>query len=131
MSDLSKAIYEHLITKRKYNKLKIKLEVAREEIQRLNVEIRVEKLKHQKKYEEWEKALKEQEEQIIKLKKRDYIYYDYIIEKIKPKKIRWKLYCWFRSMITIQESPSKIHIYLWESHATELRKGLEKEIEVE
>ena len=70
MSDLSKAIYEHLITKRKYNKLKIKLEVAREEIQRLNVEIRVEKLKHQKKYEEWEKALKEQEEQIIKLKKR-------------------------------------------------------------
>ena len=67
---IRKAIYEHLITKRKYNKLKIKLEVAREEIQRLNVEIRAEKLKHQKKYEEWEKALKEQEEQIIKLKKR-------------------------------------------------------------
>ena len=34
--NLTKAIYEHLITKRKYNTLKLKLDVAREEYDRKN-----------------------------------------------------------------------------------------------
>ena len=45
------------------------------------------------------------------MKKRDIIYYDYRLKNIKPKKIKWKLYCWFRKLITFNESPSKILMY--------------------
>jgi hypothetical protein len=42
------------------------------------------------------------------MNKRDNIYYSYRLGKIKPKKIRWKIYCLIRKMITIKESPSKV-----------------------
>lgn len=48
------------------------------------------------------------------LDKRDYIYYAYRFGKIKPKKLKWKLYCWFRKLITIKESPSKVSLYVSE-----------------
>ncbi len=46
------------------------------------------------------------------MSERDYIYYDYILKKIKPKKIKWKIYCLIRKAITIKESPSAVMIYL-------------------
>ena len=30
------------------------------------------------------------------MNKRDIIYYNYKLENVKPKKIKWKLYCYFR-----------------------------------
>lgn len=65
-----KSIYEHLITKRKYNKLKIKLDILREELQLKCHELENERQIHKKRKETWEKKLKEQEEEIINLKKR-------------------------------------------------------------
>lgn len=62
------------------------------------------------------------------LKTRDYIYYDFIVKKKYPKKIKWKLYCWFRKLITIRESPSKIHIYLWEDYVEGVKSGLNENI---
>lgn len=49
------------------------------------------------------------------MNKKDNIYYSYIIKNIKPKKIKWKIYCFIRKLITIKESPSKISIWLWEN----------------
>lgn len=62
------------------------------------------------------------------LKTRDYIYYDFIVKKKHPKKIKWKLYCWFRQLITIQESASKIHIYLWKDYVEAVKSGLNENI---
>ena len=70
MNKLTKAIYEHLKTKRKYNTLLLKLEVAREDLERKQVELNTERRIHQKQKEIWEETLKKQEEEIIKLKKR-------------------------------------------------------------
>ena len=42
------------------------------------------------------------------MKERDYIYYDYRILNKKPKKVKWKIYCLIRKIITIRESPSKV-----------------------
>lgn len=56
------------------------------------------------------------------LNTRDYIYYDYILKKKQPKKIKWKLYCWFRQLITVRESPSAITIYLWKDYEEELKR---------
>lgn len=42
---------------------------------------------------------------------RDRIYYDYRFLNIKPKKIKWKLYCWFRKKLTLRESPSKVTLW--------------------
>lgn len=67
---LKKAIYEHLITKKKYNTLLLKLEVAQEELEKKTVELNTERRINQKRKETWEKTLKEQEEEIIKLKRR-------------------------------------------------------------
>ena len=69
-SKLIKNIFEHLKTKKKYNTLEIKLIGAREDIERLGVEKNTQKRIFDIKKEVWEKALKEQEEEIIKLKKR-------------------------------------------------------------
>jgi len=63
-------IYEHLITKRKYKKLEIKLDVLREELDRKTTELNIERKIWKKKQNIWEQTLKEQEEEIIKLKKR-------------------------------------------------------------
>ena len=50
--------------------LEIKFLGAKEDIERLTVELNTQKRIHAKRQEIWEKALKEQEEEIIKLKKR-------------------------------------------------------------
>ena len=65
-----KVLYEHLITKRKYNKLKLRLDVVREELQNKSVELNTERQIYQKRQIIWEAKIKEQEEEIIKLKKR-------------------------------------------------------------
>ena len=63
-------IYEHLITKRKYNKALVKIEVLRDELQNKSVELNTEKQIRNKEKTIWENKLKEQEEEIIRLKKR-------------------------------------------------------------
>lgn len=70
MSKLTKAIYEHLKTKKKYNTLQLKYDVKCEELERKQVELNTERRIKLKKQETWEQTLKEQEEEIIKLKKR-------------------------------------------------------------
>lgn len=70
MKKLIKAIYEHLITKRKYNTLMLKYEVKCQDYDNKATELRVERQIHSKQKEVWEKALIEQEEEIIRLKKR-------------------------------------------------------------
>lgn len=67
---ITKAIYEHLITRKKYNTLKLKYEVARDELEKKQVELNTERRIHLKQKEVWEKKLKEQEEEIIKLRRR-------------------------------------------------------------
>ena len=67
---LFKAIYEHLKTRKKYNTLQLKLNIAKEDNERLLVQLNTEKRIYLKRQAIWEKALKEQEEQIIELKKR-------------------------------------------------------------
>lgn len=42
---------------------------------------------------------------------RDNIYYNFIFNNLKPKKMRWKIYCLIRKMITIKESPSKVTLW--------------------
>lgn len=68
--NITKAIYEHLITKKKYNTLKLKYEVARDDLEKKQVELNTERKIRLKEKEIWEKRLKEQEEEIIKLKRR-------------------------------------------------------------
>lgn len=63
-------LYEHLITKHKYSKLKIRLDVLREELQNKSVELNTERQLYKKRKEVWEAKLKEQEEEIIDLKKK-------------------------------------------------------------
>ncbi len=70
MKKFIKSIYEHLKTKKKYNTLKLKYEVAREDLERKQVELNTERRIHLKQKETWENKLKEQEEEIIRLKKR-------------------------------------------------------------
>lgn len=67
---ITKAIYEHLITRKKYNTLKLKLDVAREDLEKKTIELSTQKRIRLKEKEIWENKLKEQEEEIIKLKKR-------------------------------------------------------------
>lgn len=66
----TKAIWEHLKTKRKYNTLLLKYEVAREDLEKKQVELNTQKRINLKEKEIWEQRLKEQEEEIINLKKR-------------------------------------------------------------
>ena len=68
--NITKAIYEHLITKKKYNTLKLKYEVARDDLEKKQVGLNTERKIRLKEKEIWEKRLKEQEEEIIKLKRR-------------------------------------------------------------
>jgi len=70
MKNFINKIYEHIITKRKYNKLQIRLDILREELQLKCHELENERQIHKKRREVWEQKLKEQEEEIIKLKKR-------------------------------------------------------------
>lgn len=66
-----KHIYEHLKTRKKYNSLQLKYDVKCEELERKQVELNTERRINQKKQEVWEKTLKEQEEEIIKLKEKN------------------------------------------------------------
>ena len=68
--NLKKAIWEHLKTKKKYNTLLLKYEVAREDLERKQVELNTQKRINLKEKEIWEQKLREQEEEIIKLKKK-------------------------------------------------------------
>ena len=70
MGKLFKNLYEHLKTKKKYNTLLLKYEVAREDLEKKQVELNTQKRINLKEKEIWENKLKEQEEQIIELKKR-------------------------------------------------------------
>lgn len=70
MNKLVKAIYTHLITKPKYNSLKLKYDIKCEDLQKAQVELNTTRMIYKKKEEIWNKVLKEQEEEIIKLKKR-------------------------------------------------------------
>ncbi len=70
MKDLTRHIYEHLITKRKYNKLKIKLDVKTEEFDKKVVELNTERRIHNKQREVWENKIKEQEKTIMDLKEK-------------------------------------------------------------
>ena len=63
-------LYEHLITKRKYNKALLKIDVLRDELEKKSTELNVERRIHSKQKEVWEAKLKEQEEKIIELKKK-------------------------------------------------------------
>lgn len=65
-----KALWEHLKTKRKYNTLLLKYEVAREDLEKKTVELNTQRRINLKEKEIWEQKLKELEEEIIKLKKR-------------------------------------------------------------
>lgn len=68
--NFKKAIYEHLKTRKKYNTLLLKYEVAREDLEKKTVELNTQKRINLKEKEIWEQKLKEQEEEIIKLKKK-------------------------------------------------------------
>lgn len=70
MKDFTRHIYEHLITKRKYNKLKIKLDVKEEEYERKVIELNTERRIHNKQRDVWENKIKEQEEEIVNLKEK-------------------------------------------------------------
>ena len=70
MKDWTRHIYEHLITKRKYNKLKIKLDVKTEEFDKKVVELNTERRIHNKQREVWENKIKEQEKTIMDLKEK-------------------------------------------------------------
>ena len=67
---IKKAIFEHLKTKKKYNTLLLKHNVLQEELERKSSELITQKRIHLKRQEVWEQTLKEQEEEIIRLKKR-------------------------------------------------------------
>jgi hypothetical protein len=65
-----KALYEHLITKKKYNTLLLKYEVAREDLEKKQIELNTQKRINLKEKEIWEQRLKELQEEIIELKKK-------------------------------------------------------------
>lgn len=69
MSLLNK-IYEHLKTKGKYNKLELRCDVLRDMYDKKVVELETERKIFNKRREVWEEKLKEQEEEIIRLRKR-------------------------------------------------------------
>ena len=69
MSLLDK-IYEHLKTRKKYNTLKLKYDVLKEELESKTTELNVERNINRKKQHVWEDTLLKQEQEIIELKKR-------------------------------------------------------------
>lgn len=67
---LTKAIYEHLITKKKYNTLMINYRVLQEDYEKKILAYNELKRQHIVLQQTWTEKLKEQEQEIIKLKKR-------------------------------------------------------------
>lgn len=70
MNKLTKAIYEHLKTKKKYNALQLRYDILREDLDKKTTELNVERQIWKKKQNVWEDTLLKQEQEIIKLKKR-------------------------------------------------------------
>lgn len=68
--NLLNKIFEHLRTKKKYNTLRLKYEVLKEEYDQKVSELNTQKRIQQKLMNIWETKLKEQEETIIDLKRR-------------------------------------------------------------
>jgi len=68
---ITKAIYEHLITKPKYNRKSLEVEVLKEDIARLKIQMKEQEKAFDIKKTIWEETLKDQEEEIIKLKRRN------------------------------------------------------------
>lgn len=67
---IRKAIYEHLKTKKKYNTLMINYNVLQEDYEKKILQYNELKRQYIVLQQTWEQKLKDQEEQIIKLKKR-------------------------------------------------------------
>lgn len=78
MKNLKNSVFEHLKTKKKYNTLMLKYEVAKEDLEKKQVELNTQKRINLKEKEIWENKLKEQENQIIELTQE--------IEKLKSRK---------------------------------------------
>ena len=65
---ITKAIYEHLVTKKKYNTLELKYEIKCDELEHKVLELNTEKRLKQKKQELYDKKIKELTEENLELK---------------------------------------------------------------
>ena len=68
--NLAKGIWEHLITKKKYNAKCIECEALKMDITKRDILLNEQKEIFNSKKQEWDNTLKEQEEKIIKLNKK-------------------------------------------------------------
>lgn len=67
---LTKGIWEHLKTKKKYNAKCIECDALKIDITKRDILMNEQKEMFNSKKQEWDKTLKEQEDEIIKLKKK-------------------------------------------------------------
>ena len=65
-----KSIYEHLKTRKKYNTLLLKYEIAKEDLEKKQIELNTQRRINAKEKQIWEQKLEEQEQIIIELKKK-------------------------------------------------------------
>ena len=65
-----KSIYNNIEIKKKYNTLLLKYEILQEELDKKTVQLNTERRINLKRKKTWEKALADQEAEIIELKKR-------------------------------------------------------------
>lgn len=65
-----KSIYEHLKTRKKYNTLLLKYEIAKEDLEKKQIELNTQRRINAKEKQIWESKLEEQEQIIIELKKK-------------------------------------------------------------
>lgn len=70
MKNLLKGIWEHIITRKKYNKKCIEVEMLKEDIERLRIEKRQQKNTYELEKEVLEQEIKELQEKIVELKKK-------------------------------------------------------------
>lgn len=86
---LTKAIYVHLITRPKYNRVCIERDGLKGDIKRVNIAMKELTDGFKDKQEVWETELKKQEEKIIKLKKEN-VRLKEEIKELKQKKTKSK-----------------------------------------
>lgn len=70
MKNLLKGIWEHIITRKKYNKKCIEVEMLKEDIERIRIEKRQQKNTFELEKEVLEQEIKELQEKIVELKKK-------------------------------------------------------------
>ena len=70
MKNLLKGIWEHIITRKKYNKKCIEVEMLKEDIERLRIEKRQQKNTFELEKEVLEQEITELQQEIIKLRKK-------------------------------------------------------------